>query len=72
MKSLLSLLAGCALTVTVSRASTIIAPTGNPLVTARMYMDEAALYPMVGKVTGSGLSGSGVLISDRLVLTTGC
>ena len=72
MKSLLSLLAGCALTVTVSQASTIIAPTDNPLVTAQMYMDEAAPYPMVGKVPGSGLSGSGVLISDRWVLTTGC
>jgi hypothetical protein len=35
------------------------------------YRDEAALYPMVGKVTGSGYSGSGVLISDRWVLTAG-
>ena len=36
-----------------------------------MYRDEAELYPSVGKVTGSGLSGSGVLISDRWVLTAG-
>lgn len=35
------------------------------------YRDEAALYPMVGTVNGSGLSGSGVLISDRWVLTAG-
>lgn len=38
---------------------------------AQAYRDEAALYPMVGKVTGSGLSGSGVLLSDRWVLTAG-
>ena len=53
------------------RAATILAPADAPLVTAQMYLDEAALYPMVGKVTGSGLSGSGVLISDRWVLTAG-
>jgi len=35
------------------------------------YRDEAALYPMVGKVSGQGLSGSGVLISDRWILTAG-
>lgn len=35
------------------------------------YRDEAALFPMVGKVTGSGLNGSGVLLSDRWVLTAG-
>lgn len=71
MKSLSNLLAGFALTVIVSRGSTIIAPTDSPLVTAQMYRDEAALYPTVGKVAGSGLSGSGVLISDRWVLTAG-
>lgn len=38
---------------------------------AQAYRDEAALYPMVGKVTGSGFSGSGVLLSDRWVLTAG-
>lgn len=52
-------------------ASTIIDPANDPAVTAQMYRDEAELYPMVGKVTGSGLSGSGVLISDRWVLTAG-
>ncbi len=37
----------------------------------QLYRDEALLYPSVGKVTGSGLSGSGVLLSDRWVLTAG-
>lgn len=37
----------------------------------QLYRDEAALYPMVGKVTGSGFSGSGVMLSDRWVLTAG-
>lgn len=41
----------------------------------QLYKNEAALYPMVGEVTGtgsgSGLNGSGVLISDRWVLTAG-
>jgi secreted trypsin-like serine protease len=68
MKAILTV---AALAVSACQASTIIAPTDNPLVTAQMYRDEAALYPMVGKVTGSGLSGSGVLISDRWVLTAG-
>lgn len=36
-----------------------------------MYRDEAKLYQSVGKVTGAGFSGSGVLISDRWVLTAG-
>lgn len=71
MKSLSNVLVGLVLTVTVSLGSTIIAPTDDPLVTGQMYRDEAALYPMVGKVTGSGLGGSGVLISDRWVLTAG-
>lgn len=35
------------------------------------YRDEALLYPSVGKVTGSIFGGSGVLISDRWVLTAG-
>lgn len=71
MKAFFRLLTGVILTFSISEASTIIAPTDDPLVTAQMYRDEAALYPMVGKVTGSGLSGSGVLISDRWVLTAG-
>jgi hypothetical protein len=48
------------------RASTIL-DTLDP----QAYRDEAAWYPSVGKVTGSGFSGSGVLISDRWVLTAG-
>ncbi len=35
------------------------------------YRDEALLYPAVGIAAGSGLNGSGVLISDRWVLTAG-
>lgn len=38
---------------------------------AQLYRDEAALYPMVGSVTGGVFNGSGVLISDRWVLTAG-
>lgn len=49
-----------------AQASTIL-DTLNP----QDYRDEAALYPSVGKVTGSGYNGSGVLISDRWVLTAG-
>lgn len=51
---------------TVAAASTIL-DSVNP----QAYRDEAVLYPMVGSVTGSGLSGSGVLLSDRWVLTAG-
>ena len=40
-------------------------------VDSQLYRDEAALYPMVGQVTGSGFSGSGVMISDRWILTAG-
>lgn len=35
------------------------------------YRDLALLYPSVGQVTGSFFNGSGVLISDRWVLTAG-
>lgn len=38
---------------------------------AQLYRDEAAFYPMVGQVTGSGFNGSGVMISDRWILTAG-
>lgn len=55
---------GC--TLTCAQASTIL-----HTVDAQDYRDEAALYPMVGKVTGSGFNGSGVMISDRWVLTAG-
>ena len=71
MKISLIALGTCLVTTFSTRASTILAPADAPLVTAQMYLDEAALYPMVGKVAGSGLSGSGVLISDRWVLTAG-
>lgn len=71
MKVVSTLLIGLGLAVAGAQASTIIAPSDDPLVTAQMYRDEAALYAIVGKVTGSGLSGSGVLISDRWVLTAG-
>jgi hypothetical protein len=49
-----------------AEASTIL-----DTVDAQAYRDEASFYPMVGKVGGSGLTGSGVLISDRWVLTAG-
>ncbi|RYD30889.1 MAG: trypsin-like serine protease, partial [Verrucomicrobiaceae bacterium] len=49
-----------------ARASTIL-HTVDP----QLYRDEAALYPEVGSVGGSGNQGSGVLISDRWVLTAG-
>jgi secreted trypsin-like serine protease len=71
MKISLIALGTCLVATFSTRASTILAPADAPLVTAQMYLDEAALYPMVGKVAGSGLSGSGVLISDRWVLTAG-
>ncbi len=59
---LLGLVAG----VSLAQASTIL-----HTVDAQEYRNEAALYPMVGKVVGSGMSGSGVLLSDRWVLTAG-
>lgn len=57
---------GILATACVAGASTIL-DTVDP----QQYKNEAALYPMVGEVTGSGLTGSGVLISDRWVLTAG-
>ena len=42
-----------------AEASTIL-DTLDP----QAYRDEAALYPMVGKVTGSGFSGSGVRLGS--------
>jgi len=65
------LLAGFGASICLAQACTIIDPTDDPTVTAQMYRDEALLYPMVGKVTGSGYSGSGVLIADQWVLTAG-
>lgn len=40
-------------------------------VNSQAYRDEAALYPNVGSVAGGSFNGSGVLISDRWVLTAG-
>lgn len=54
-----------------AEASTIIAPADNPAITDQMYRDAALPYTSVGEVKGSGLSGSGVLIGDRWVLTAG-
>jgi secreted trypsin-like serine protease len=71
MKAIFTFLVGIAFSASSGHASTVIAPTDDPLVTVQMYKDEAALYPMVGKVAGPVLSGSGVLISDRWVLTAG-
>lgn len=51
---------------TTTHAATIL-DTLDP----QTYRDEAALYPMVGQVAGSGFSGSGVMLSDRWVLTAG-
>ena len=62
------LLIGCGASAT---ASTIIAPTDNPAITAQMYRDEAGFFPTVGRVSGSGFSGSGVLIGNQWVLTAG-
>lgn len=52
-------------------ASTIIAPTDDPNVTAQMYRDAALPYTSVGQVQGSGFNGSGVLIGENCVLTAG-
>jgi len=48
-----------------------VASTIRHDVDPQAYRDEALLFPMVGAVAGSGFSGSGVLISDRWVLTAG-
>ncbi len=50
----------------VSRGATIL-DEADP----QAYRDEALLYESVGKVTGSLFGGSGVLISERWVLTAG-
>ena len=66
MKSATSVIFGFLVAVHSAGASTIL-HTVNP----QLYRDEAALYPMVGTVTGTGLNGSGVMISDRWILTAG-
>lgn len=66
MKAISITLMGFGFALSCVQASTIL-----HTVNAQDYRDEAALYPMVGKVTGSGFSGSGVMLSDRWVLTAG-
>ena len=53
------------------RAATILDPADAPGVTDADYQAEAMLFPAVGTITGSGLTGSGILIGDRWVLTAG-
>ncbi len=53
-------------TAAISSGSTILDD-----VDSQAYRDEALLYESVGKVTGAIFGGSGVLISDRWVLTAG-
>lgn len=60
-------LAICAVILTACAPASTILHTLDP----QAYRDEAVWYPSVGKVTGSGYNGSGVLISDRWVLTAG-
>lgn len=61
-------LTGCLAVVVIlqARASTI-----RHDLAAQPYRDEAAFYPMVGSVTGGVFNRSGVLISNRWVLTAG-
>ena len=55
------------------QGSSTKAGASNILVTLDAQADrhEAALYPMVGTVIGSGSSGLGVLLSDRWVIIAG-
>ena len=57
--------------VLLSLGLTAAASTVLHTVDPQLYRDEAALYPAVGSVSGPVYSGSGVLISDRWVLTAG-
>ncbi|MEO8614879.1 MAG: trypsin-like serine protease [Luteolibacter sp.] len=66
MKSAFIWLISVAVSISCAKGSTSL-DTLDP----QAYRDEAALYPMVGQVSGSGFSGSGVLISDHWVLTAG-
>jgi hypothetical protein len=67
LTSRLILFASLTGTVVISGHASTVLDSVDP----QLYRDEAALYPMVGKVTGSGYSGSGVLISNRWVITAG-
>lgn len=49
--------------------SSLTAATIIDTIDPQEYRNEALLYPSVGKATGSVFGGSGVLISDRWVLT---
>lgn len=67
-------LAGAAIVaamVPAATAATMLDPADAPHVTAQMYRDEAANHPSLGQVTGSGLTGSGVALGGRWVLTAG-
>ena len=66
MKLALKVAFGILMAVHTAAASTIL-----HTVSAQLYQNEAALYPAVGVASGSGLTGSGVMISDRYVLTAG-
>ncbi len=54
-------------------AATIIDPADNSSISDQQYRDEAALFPMMGRVAGPGLytNGSGVYIGNGWVLTAG-
>lgn len=54
-----------------ARAATILDPLDAPGVSAEDYRAETSRFPQVGRVSGDGLAGSGVLIGDRWVLTAG-
>ncbi|MES2440166.1 MAG: trypsin-like serine protease [Verrucomicrobiota bacterium] len=60
-------LLACSLATSPLAGASTILHTVDP----QLYRDEAALYPMVGRVNGSGFNGSGVMLSDRWVLTAG-
>ncbi|MEM1082979.1 MAG: trypsin-like serine protease [Verrucomicrobiota bacterium] len=48
---------------------TIIDPADDPSISSQLYRDEAARFFSVGKITEGAVTGSGVLIGDRWVLT---
>lgn len=50
-------------------AVTIIDPADDPSINSQLYRDHANRFPSVGRLTGNGATGSGVLIGDRWVLT---
>jgi secreted trypsin-like serine protease len=52
-------------------SSSLHAATIIDSIDPQQYRDEASLYPSVAKLTGAIFGGSGVVISDRWVLTAG-